>query len=487
MSVILNASRSLSVAVEEDNKEFDENFGLIMWRIIKIAIPTVGSFAIEMLVALLMINLLSNQSIYMIEGFSFGNLYINCFVLGINWGGTFGYQVLASESLGRNKEYLVKIFHYQQILLCLIIGLILGVIGILLPFIVEILNPNPDAITYLRQFMYVATPGIIIFSINFPYTRLANIYQNTLVCFAAFGIGGLLQLIFAHVIFDNTNLGIESISLGFVINVTVDVLIFILYYHVYKRNEIDLSFKFEYLTFKGIMKLVKFGILPMVCYMSYLLSIEFMAFFGFMISDAAFTVLNVFNNLMSLLFVVGEATSCAMSSLIAYNLGRKNYKVMYKIFYAAITISTTIVLIFIIIFLVMPEKICTLFSTDQDFLELAVPNFRFFCVVLFLNYIHFFFVEFIIVFGNQTFPIFSILIGRFAVQIPFIILFTDLFGFPGTILGMIIGQLTVIIMNLVYIYKYVDFTEGVFEDQNEISLDSIEAQYIKAPKEDKEE
>ena len=87
------------------------------------------------------------------------------------------------------------------------------------------------------------------------------------------------------------------------------------------------------------------------------------------------------------------------------------------------------------------------------------------------------------------FPFITILIGRFAVQIPFVILFTYLFDLPGCIFGMIIGQLTVLVMNLIYIYKYIEFKEGDFHDHNEVSLDSVEIEYnnIKVVKDDKEE
>ena len=488
MSAKLNASKLLSVE-EEKNNDFDESFGIIMWKIIKLAFPTVGSFAMLALVALLMVNLISGQSVYMTEGFSLGLLYINCFVLGINWGGTFGYQILASEARGKGKDYLIKVFHYQQILLCCILGLILAIFGILLPFIVQLLNPNEDAVEYLKQFMFIAAPGILVFSLHFPYTRLANIYQDTLVCFAAFGIGGLLQFILAHVFFDYTDLGIQSIAISYIINVLVGILIYLFYYHIYKKNEIDLGFNLSFIACKGVLKLIKFGILPMICYMSYLFSIEAMAFFGFMISDIAFTVLNIFTNIMTLLLVIGEASSCAMSALMSYNLGRKDYNVIFKIFYAAIVLSTLIILVFLILFLIIPESILRLFSEDQAFLDLAIPNFRFFCVVIFLNYVHFFLVEFIIVYGNQMFPFITILIGRFAVQIPFVILFTYLFDLPGCIFGMIIGQLTVLVMNLIYIYKYIEFKEGVFHDHNEVSLDSVEIEYnnIKVVKDDKEE
>lgn len=535
---LLNCNFKDNNQINDKYLNTEESYIKTITRIITVAIPLVLTFICLSLLATFMFYLLSFEPIQMTEGYSLCLLYFNCIIIGIFWGGTLGYQILGAQALGSKKYNLLTAYHYQILFISTFGGIFMALISVfLVPKLISLMNPDVIALEYFNSLIISFSIAVIFFSLFQANMRLATILKNTFVCLYSSFIGCIIQGVVAYVLFYNFNMGISSIGIGYTINF-VYCLLFFSYYNrrkapenykkssnedyrllpssnyniaqsinnrkytnnstkentysiLLKKNlnnknnstneeeilpsKIIKPFTFRYIKLCGIIKLLKFGAFPLANYLLFLVSIETVSFLGYLVDDITFTVLTILMNILSVIVVISEAISCAMTSIISDNLGNKKNlrKMPFQNLYSALIISIIVQIIMIGSLIVFPNAILSIFSKDKEFLSIAHSAIYLFSVAISLNSFHFLFAEFIIVFGNHKLPFYALLIGKYLVQIGCALILIPYLKLIGIILAMILGQSVCLIIFVIYIVKYVDFTK--FNDSETSSaIDSSE-------------
>lgn len=439
----------------------EETFSALSWQIVKISIPLVLTFISLSLLATFMFYLLRNEKLEMTEGFSLGLLYFNCFIIGIFWGSSFGFQILGSNAFGKNKPNKLNEYLHQSIACTLVLSIIIAILSIfVVPKLIGLLNPNPEALAIFTQLMKTFSISIPIFALFQSFLRLANIFQNTNICFYSTVMGCVVQGIIAFICYRELDLGINSIGIGYITNFLYCLVFFLMYYYYNNPDNILTSFTFKNIHFSGIFKQLKFAAFPMLNYMLFLMSCEFVSFLGFMIDDLHFTVLTCYMNILSVIVVISEAISASMSSLIGFSLGEKKYQMPFKLFFAALGLSILVQILMLGSLLLYPRQILGIFSAQEVFMIVAVKHVKLFVVAICLNSFHFILCEFIIVYGNHTLPFYALIVGKYVVQFGGAMILIPLYGFDGIIISMIIGQTVCILIFVYYMAYYVDFQKG---------------------------
>lgn len=465
-----------SILSNTSKLKIKEDYYGIMTTIALISFPIIFTFASLSLAGTFMFHILSNEKLAMTEGFSLTLLYFNCVVIGIFWGGTFGYQILGSHALGKGRNDKINIYHNQIFICSVVMGVIVALFSIFItPTLLELLSPDPEALDYSKELMFSFSVAIIIFALFQVYMRLANMIHNTFICLVGSLSGSFFQCLFAYILFNYFNLGITSIGIGYSLNFLFACTFLYVYFKKYDKHKLLRDgFSFSNLSLKRIFKQLKFSAFPMLNYILFLLSIESISFFGFMVDDLTFTVLTVLMNILSVVVVITEAISCSMSSLIAYSIGEKKYYMAFKIFRSGLVLSILIQIVLLGLLNIFPIEILSIFSNNPDFIRLAYEGIHLFTLAISLNSLHFLFCEFIIVYGNHTLPFYSLLFGKYFIQTVFAIILTPTMKLEGTILAMIIGQLSCLIIFIVYIYMYVNFENMKTDNDSVLTGSSLE-------------
>ena len=265
---------SIEEIINDSGCEEEQTTLVIMIQIIKISLPIILTFISLSLLATFMFYLLSFETLQMTEGYSLTLLYFNCVVIGIFWGGTFGYQVLGSHALGKKRFEKISEYHYQVLVVSGLLGIIIALISVfIVPSLLELLHPDPVALGYLRSLMKSFAPAIVLFALFQTYMRLANIMHDTNICFYSSVVGCIIQAIVSYILFNKIGLGIHSIGIGYTVNFLYCYLFFYIYYKKYNSDGIIKPFVISFLKIKGIIKQMKFGAFPLINYLLFLVHI----------------------------------------------------------------------------------------------------------------------------------------------------------------------------------------------------------------------
>lgn len=445
-----------------------EDYQGIILNIITTSFPLILIFLSLSLTGTFILFLLSNKPLQMIEGFSLTLLYFNCFIIGIFWGGTFGYQILGSEALGKGDKEIIHIYHNQMFISTLILSVLICLFSIFVtPYLLGLLNPDPLALGYLKELMVSFSPAIITFSIVQIYMRLTNIIQKTIICLVASLCGCILQSITVYILLKIYNSEIYSIGIGYSINFIFMMGFLHIYFKKFEKNKIlKNGLSISKLSFNTLITLLKLGIVPMINYLLFLISIESISFYGFMINDESFTIMTIFMNILSVIVVISEAVACSMSSLISFSISNNKNHIVYKIFRSGLFLSALIQICFLGILNIFPNEILSIFFEDHELINLANKEIYFFSIGISMNSFHFILCEYIIVNGNHSVPLYSLLFGKLIIQNLLAYFLTPLLGLSGIILSMNIGEFVCIVIFIIYINFYMKTNISLIDDSD---------------------
>jgi Na+-driven multidrug efflux pump len=261
------------------------------------------------------------------------------------------------------------------------------------------------------------------------------------------------------------NFEIYSIGIGYSINFIFMMGFLHIYFKKYEKNKLlKNGFSINKLSFNILITLLKFGAVPMINYFLFLISIESISFYGFMINDESFTIMTIFMNILSVIVVISEAVACSMSSLISYSISNNKNHIVYKIFRSGLFLSALIQILFLGILNIFPDDILSIFFDDHKLIQLANKEIYLFSIGISMNSFHFILCEYIIVNGNHSIPLYSLLFGKLIIQNLLAYFLTSLLGLSGIILSMNIGEFVCIVIFIIYINFYMKTNKCLIDD-----------------------
>ena len=101
---------------------------------------------------------------------------------------------------------------------------------------------------------------------------------------------------------------------------------------------------------------------------------------------------------------------------MSYVISKGMKKEMKKLLQMTMIVSVCICLASTIIFSFFDEKVFFIFSADNEFIQKALENSKYFSITLFLNGIYYVLSEFLVVTGLGSYPFWTVVIMRFGIQ-----------------------------------------------------------------------
>lgn len=431
----------------------------LILEIVALAFPICISFIVESISTSVTYYFVRNESIHITESLSITRFYLNCFMIGFYWGGSFGFLIIASKVYGSNdiKALEVKIQNYFG--LTLLFSILLSVISwFYAPLFGKLLSSNPTVIVDFTTQIKCISTVIPFYGLYVAYYRIAMTMQNSIIILKSTLLTlvvHIISLIFSSMLNFSAN---YVIGLSYIFNYTSSLILFILFV---KSSDKCFEIKWKIKTmfsFKGMLDITKEGIYPFLNYNILLLSIELVSGLGLFINELNFTLLCILINILVLASVSSEGIASAMSTLISYANGKNAPQEILKIFEVGLLLTFILQLLYFIGMSWYFNEILSIFSLDPDFLLLASDYRLIYSTLLFLNGFLYAPSEMIVVLGNQSVPFYTIIIGKFVFQFGGCLLFKHNLNLQVILIFMILGQ---VICLLIFAYHIVQLIRNI--------------------------
>jgi Na+-driven multidrug efflux pump len=141
--------------------------------------------------------------------------------------------------------------------------------------------------------------------------------------------------------------------------------------------------RFTLVKLEEVLDLAKFSLFPCMNYFLILVSIEALSYFLLMKSEIEFTVMCAYYNIFSIQSCIIESISNAMTILMSYAISQGMKKECKKLLRITMLISIIICFATTLVFALFDNKVFLIFSEDNEFIQIALDNSKYFSITLF--------------------------------------------------------------------------------------------------------
>jgi len=228
-----------------------------------------------------------------------------------------------------------------------------------------------------------------------------------------------------------------------------------LYVYLYKNPhpEVLVPIKLSCII-DGLWEYIKYSLGPALLIFLSILSIQIIPFLAILLGDKVFSTYSILQTILNMSYMFTEPIAAANNILINYAIGERNMKKVIKILYACFILITIYSLFISILLLLWDYELYGIFTNVDSVKHIAHSLKAYFIVVSFFVAYHCFILESLTALGEKAFPIYSVLIGRYALTIGLGLIFIKSVGMgaKSIFISMIIGQGVIIIANGVYMF-----------------------------------
>jgi len=295
-------------------------------------------------------------------------------LIAINSGISSGTSSRISRALGEKNYELAGKVVLHGIIISIILAILISIFGNV--FVVKFFaglgasgNTLKLAIDYFRIILFGQVFLFLVYLINNVFIAQGHSRIATKIQIFSFIVNLILDPIFIY----GFHLGVAGAAWATFISFTTGFIYSIL---SLKKSPLPINFKLFKFDKKIILEILKVGIPGsfMILFMSIngLFINKFMSLFG----NEYVAVYGIVNRLESIAIMPVVALSVALMTMVGMFYGAKRYDLLKSIIYFAIKAGLLLNLLLILVFWLTPEIFLTIFTNDQNLINLAIPYLR---------------------------------------------------------------------------------------------------------------
>lgn len=377
---------------------------------------------------------------------------------GISWAFSQGYGFKASEYAGAQEYSKLGRLTNKAMFINIVIGTVLAILlafcskSIFSAFITD--AETLSNIQSIFSSISLCTPLQFIQMVQLRYF-LAIGYTSPLIIAAICGTIGELIALFIIV----QLIGSVSFGLGLSFAIGQGVLVGYNAYVFFFNNPSPASrlpWDIKDIT-NGMWNFVKYTIpLFTLIFLTYI-SYDLVPFLAFTISESAFATYGLIFTMLSFAIIFAEAIAAANNVLLNKAIGQKIEGYFFKIIYSTGIIILIYLLITIPIFIGTYHHLVGFFTTVEKAKTEAYSLKFWFIIAQTLLCFHPFISESITALGDEYFPIYTLIAGRFIFSVGLTLLMTKVWslGVSSILISFSIGQLVILLVNSYRLYSLV--------------------------------
>lgn len=361
-----------------------------------------------------------------IAGIGVTNLIVNVFIAFFT-AISIGTSAVVSRNFGKKNINKINSAIKQSLILGVIISIIVGVINLIFYKQILIVSGASDKILNYATpyYMIVVVPSIFL-CLSLILSSCLRSTKDTKTPMIATGITNVLNIIL-NFIFINIGLGIIGIALATTISRMINVVILII---KLKRNKngVNINFKNWSIDKETIRSIVKIGIpagieklimrLGQLVYNSMIISI----------GVSAYVAHNVAGNIESYSYIPAMGFGVATATIVGVTLGENNIKKSKEMVFLADFITTILMVCIGIIFFIFAPQLASIFTETKEVQEMVIKVLRLIALFQPFAAITQIFMSALQGAGDTKFPMYTTLIGIWAIRVGI-----------GYLLGVVLG------------------------------------------------
>lgn len=365
-----------------------------------------------------------------------------------------GSEMIATDDFKKFK----KLFNQTNVILLFFSAFMIIIFNLVLPFVFKALLSDEDIevadnIAILLNYMSISIPFFYLF---FSYFKLYMMLQSSYILLVSCIISLGFQIGYLFLMIKHFNLPIIGAGSSFTIGSIIQIAVIQIHFYVMKPFPDLIGNPFEDIFDDDFIDVfwntIQFGSSSFLLYFPF----DALPYLGFLISDRAYTALNMNYVLLFIFVVITESYAIPTTIFLNFCLAKKDYiniKRVYKV--SAIIIGSYLIILSIILIFTF-DKMLALFSSDDTLVAYASTQKWNLIVAFILSAVIVYTNEAILSLGFPIFSIITIFVGRYIIcfGLAAILVKVAHFGLSSVILAYNIGNALTIFVNLGFLFYY---------------------------------
>ena len=366
--------------------------------------------------------------------------------IGLTFGAGAGSYI--SRLLGGNNKKEASIVATVALLTSAILGIVAAIVLFCyLDGVLKFMGAIPSIIEISKSYTGIFIVGGILGAINVTVGNLAVAQGAAKISLKAMILGSISNMILDPIFIFGFNLGVRGAAIATLIARVITSLMYIIYF-VGDKNLIEIklsNFKPTIAIYKEILKI---GISMLILQILQTISISKISYAASFYGEEAIAAMGIVLRIVTLGTNVVFGYMKGLQPLAGFNYGAKDYERVREAIKASIKWTNVFCVVWTVIVYIFAPSILSIFGTDENVLNIAVPALRA-AIIMFITFgFQFTYSTLYLSTGKALGGVFLNSLRQGIVFIPIILLLPKLMGLNGVIYAQTISDLITTIITI---------------------------------------
>lgn len=366
--------------------------------------------------------------------------------IGLTFGAGAGSYI--SRLLGGNNKKEASIVATVGLISSALLGIIIAIaLFCNLDGVLKFMGAIPSIIEISKSYTGIFIVGGILGTVNVTLGNLAVAQGAAKISLKAMIVGSISNMILDPIFIFGLNLGVRGAAIATLIARVITSLMYLIYF-VGDKNLIEIklpNFKPTVAIYKEILKI---GISLLILQILQTISISKISYAASFYGEEAIAAMGIVLRIVTLGTNVVFGYMKGLQPLVGFNYGAKNYERVREAIKASVKWTNVFCLVWTVIVYIFAPSILSIFGTDENVLNIAVPALRA-AVIMFITFgFQFTYSTLYLSTGKALGGVFLNSLRQGIVFIPIILLLPKFMGLNGVIYAQTISDLITTIITI---------------------------------------
>lgn len=366
--------------------------------------------------------------------------------IGLTFGAGAGSYI--SRLLGGNNKKEASIVATVALISSAILGIITAIVLFCyLEGVLKFMGAIPSIMEISKSYTGIFIVGGILGSINVTLGNLVVAQGAAKISLKAMLLGSISNMVLDPIFIFGLNLGVRGAAIATLIARVITSLMYLIYF-VGDKNLIEIKLPNFKPTFAIYKEILKIGISMLILQILQTISISKISYAASFYGEEAIAAIGIALRIVTLGTNVALGYMKGLQPLAGFNYGAKNYERVRGAIKASIKWTNVFCVVWTVIVYIFAPSILSIFGTDENVLNIAVPALRA-SVIMFITFgFQFTYSTLYLSTGKALGGVFLNSLRQGIVFIPIILLLPKLMGLNGVIYAQTISDLITTIITI---------------------------------------
>ena len=366
--------------------------------------------------------------------------------IGLTFGAGAGSYI--SRLLGGNNKKEASIVATVALISSAILGIITAIaLFCYLEGVLKFMGAIPSIMEISKSYTGIFIVGGILGTVNVTLGNLAVAQGAAKISLKAMIVGSISNMILDPIFIFGLNLGVRGAAIATLIARVITSLMYLIYF-IGDKNLIEIKLPNFKPTFAIYKEILKIGISMLILQILQTISISKISYAASFYGEEAIAAMGIALRIVTLGTNVVLGYMKGLQPLAGFNYGAKNYERVRGAIKASIKWTNVFCIVWTLIIYIFSPSILSIFGTDENVLNIAVPALRA-GVIMFITFgFQFTYSTLYLSMGKALGGIFLNSLRQGIVFIPIILLLPKFMGLNGVIYAQTISDLITTIITI---------------------------------------